>query len=58
MKLTSNQPETVHLTDTLQISATDEQFNWKYCWDPITFLQDLPKNRPYSFSLYTVSRDR
>ncbi len=21
------------------------------CWDPVTFIQDLPKNRPYSFSL-------
>ena len=52
MTLTSNQPETAQPTDALQISAVDEQFNWKQCWYPVTFLQDLPKNHPYSFSLY------
>ncbi len=52
MTLASDRPKTAQPTDTLQISATDEQFNWKQCWYPVTFLQDLPKNRPYSFSLY------
>ena len=54
MTLTSNQPKTVQTTDTLKISEADEQFNWKECWYPVTFIQDLPKNqnRPYSFSLY------
>ncbi len=52
MTLTPNQPQTAQPTDTLQISEADEQFNWKQCWYPVTFLQDLPKNRPYSFSLY------
>jgi phenylpropionate dioxygenase-like ring-hydroxylating dioxygenase large terminal subunit len=28
------------------------EFNWKHCWYPVTFVQDLPKDRPYSFSLY------
>ena len=28
------------------------EFNWKPCWYPITFVQDLPKNCPVSFSLY------
>jgi phenylpropionate dioxygenase-like ring-hydroxylating dioxygenase large terminal subunit len=28
------------------------EFNWKHCWYPVTFVQDLPKERPYSFSLY------
>ncbi len=27
-------------------------FNWRNCWYPVTFLQDLPTNQPYSFSLY------
>ena len=52
MALTPNQPETAQPTDTLRISEADEQFNWKQCWYPVTFIQDLPKNRPYSFSLY------
>ena len=52
MTLTPNKPETAQTTDTLQVSAADEYLNWKQYWYPITFLQDLPKNRPYSFSLY------
>ena len=52
MTLTSNQPKTAQPTDTLKIPEADEQFNWKQCWYPVTFLQDLPKNFPYSFSLY------
>jgi phenylpropionate dioxygenase-like ring-hydroxylating dioxygenase large terminal subunit len=27
-------------------------FNWHNCWYPVTFSEDLPKNIPYSFSLY------
>ncbi|MFB2970991.1 Rieske 2Fe-2S domain-containing protein [Aerosakkonema sp. BLCC-F183] len=30
----------------------EQSFNWKHCWYPVAFIQDLPKNRPYSFSLY------
>ncbi|NEQ24808.1 MAG: Rieske 2Fe-2S domain-containing protein, partial [Microcoleus sp. SIO2G3] len=29
-----------------------QAFNWRHCWYPVTFVQDLPKNRPYSFFLY------
>jgi phenylpropionate dioxygenase-like ring-hydroxylating dioxygenase large terminal subunit len=39
-------------TATLPIPEEDQAFNWKNCWYPIAFLQDLAKNRPYSFSLY------
>lgn len=30
----------------------EQEFNYRHCWYPICFVQDLPKNRPYSFSLY------
>ncbi|MBR8833051.1 MAG: Rieske 2Fe-2S domain-containing protein [Stigonema ocellatum SAG 48.90 = DSM 106950] len=30
----------------------DLDFNGRNCWYPITFLQDLTPDRPYSFSLY------
>jgi phenylpropionate dioxygenase-like ring-hydroxylating dioxygenase large terminal subunit len=29
-----------------------QEFDWKKCWYPVTFSQDLPKNSPYAFSLY------
>lgn len=38
-------------TATLPIPK-EEGFKWKHCWYPVTFSQDLPKDRPYSFSLY------
>ena len=33
-------------------STTEATFSWQDCWYPITFCQDLPKNSPYSFSIY------
>ncbi|WP_017316572.1 aromatic ring-hydroxylating dioxygenase subunit alpha [Mastigocladopsis repens] len=30
----------------------NQEFDWKQCWYPVCFVQDLPNNRPYSFSLY------
>ena len=50
--VTPNKPETGQPTATLPIPETNQEFNWKNCWYPITFVQDLPKDRPYSFSLY------
>ena len=29
-----------------------QEFNYRHCWYPICFVQDLPADRPYSFSLY------
>lgn len=29
-----------------------QEFNYRDCWYPICFVQDLPADRPYSFSLY------
>lgn len=34
------------------MSENNQEFNWRHCWYPITFLQDFPKELPYSFSLY------
>ncbi|WP_315785376.1 Rieske 2Fe-2S domain-containing protein [Fischerella sp. JS2] len=34
------------------IPEQEQEFHWQECWYPICFVQDLPKNRPYSFSLY------
>lgn len=34
------------------IPETQETFDWRNCWYPVAFVQDLPKNRPYTFSLY------
>ncbi|HEY9596304.1 MAG TPA: aromatic ring-hydroxylating dioxygenase subunit alpha, partial [Cyanophyceae cyanobacterium] len=52
MTVDTKTPDTAQFTSTLPIPETDPTFNWKNCWYPVTFLQDLPKNRPYSFSLY------
>lgn len=34
------------------IPELDQQFDWRNCWYPVTFLQDFPEDRPYPFSLY------
>ncbi len=39
-------------TASLPILAGNSDFNWKQCWYPVTFVQDLPKDRPFGFSLY------
>jgi phenylpropionate dioxygenase-like ring-hydroxylating dioxygenase large terminal subunit len=39
-------------TSTLEITEEKQDFNWRECWYPVCFAQDLPKNSPYSFSLY------
>ena len=46
MKLTPNKPETA------AVPEAEQEFNWRNCWYPVSFFQDLPKDRPYSFSLY------
>lgn len=30
----------------------EQGFNYRHCWYPVSFLQDLPTERAYSFSLY------
>lgn len=46
MTLTSNKLENTAVT------KAEQKFNWRNCWYPVTFSVDLPKTRPYSFSLY------
>jgi phenylpropionate dioxygenase-like ring-hydroxylating dioxygenase large terminal subunit len=33
-------------------SSAEGQFDWQNCWYPVTFLKDLPRDRPTSFALY------
>ncbi|MGB3532932.1 MAG: Rieske 2Fe-2S domain-containing protein [Microcoleaceae cyanobacterium] len=47
MTVTPQRPETVNTT-----KQSDSQFDWENCWYPVTFLQDFPDDRPYSFSIY------
>ena len=53
--MTVIEPETAQATATLPIPKKEQEFNWKNCWYPVTFVQDLPKDRPYRFSLYDES---
>ncbi|MEH2013226.1 aromatic ring-hydroxylating dioxygenase subunit alpha [Nostoc sp.] len=39
-------------TSTFETPEEKQEFNWRQCWYPVTFVQDLPANRPHSFSLY------
>jgi phenylpropionate dioxygenase-like ring-hydroxylating dioxygenase large terminal subunit len=39
-------------TSSSQMPEKEQEFNWRQCWYPITFVEDLPKDRPYSFTLY------
>ncbi|MDJ0660406.1 MAG: Rieske 2Fe-2S domain-containing protein [Crocosphaera sp.] len=52
MTLASNEPTTEQVKATSLLSEIENQFNWKECWYPVTFVKDLPKDRPYGFSLY------
>ncbi|NER51141.1 MAG: Rieske 2Fe-2S domain-containing protein [Symploca sp. SIO1A3] len=52
MTIAYNKPETEQPVLTSPIPEVRDEFNWKQCWYPVAFVQDLPKNRPYGFSLY------
>ncbi|MFN6570303.1 Rieske 2Fe-2S domain-containing protein [Dendronalium sp. ChiSLP03b] len=39
-------------TSNYDTSEEKQEFNWRQCWYPVCFVQDLPKDRSYSFSLY------
>lgn len=28
------------------------EFNWQNCWYPVVFVEDLPKDKPYAFTIY------
>ena len=44
--------EQAQKTATVPRLEENPEFNWKHCWYPVTFVQDLPKDRPLGFSLY------
>lgn len=48
MTLEINRPP----TSTFETPEEKQEFNWRQCWYPVCFVQDLPKDRPYTFSLY------
>ena len=52
MTIASNKQEIQQSIVTSPILDASQEFNWKHCWYPVAFVQDLPKHRPYSFSLY------
>ncbi|BAZ51392.1 Rieske [2Fe-2S] domain-containing protein [Nostoc sp. NIES-4103] len=52
LTLETKTPDTAPRTSTWAIPEETQQFNWRQCWYPVCFLQDLPAKRPYSFSLY------
>jgi phenylpropionate dioxygenase-like ring-hydroxylating dioxygenase large terminal subunit len=52
MSISHNQQNIEQTISKTSISADSQAFDWKKCWYPVTFLQDLPRNQPYSFSLY------
>ncbi|WP_242053981.1 Rieske 2Fe-2S domain-containing protein [Nostoc sp. FACHB-888] len=39
-------------TSTFETLEEKQEFNWRQSWYAVCFLQDLPTNRPHSFSLY------
>ncbi|MBN3908477.1 MAG: Rieske 2Fe-2S domain-containing protein [Nostoc sp. NMS1] len=39
-------------TSTFEAPKNQQEFNWRESWYPVCFLQDLPTDRPYTFSLY------
>ena len=52
MTIDTHKPDTREPTSTLPLPEREQKFNWRQCWYPVTFLQDLSKDRPYIFSLY------
>ncbi|BAZ49930.1 Rieske [2Fe-2S] domain-containing protein [Nostoc sp. NIES-4103] len=39
-------------TSIFETPEAKQEFNWRQCWYPVCFVQDLPKHQPYTFSLY------
>jgi phenylpropionate dioxygenase-like ring-hydroxylating dioxygenase large terminal subunit len=40
------------LTDHSTTAAHDDAFDWKNCWYPVSFLKDIPRDRPTGVTLY------
>ncbi len=52
MTLSNLTPETAPSTAVLTTPLVEQAFNWRHCWYPVAFLQDLPEDQPYGFSVY------
>lgn len=52
---TSNQVTTEKSTSPSPVTEVEQKFNLNKCWYPVIFVQDLPKNRPYGFTIYDQS---
>lgn len=52
MTLETKQIQVTPINSAFETLESQSEFNWRKCWYPVCFLQDLPINRPYSFSLY------
>ncbi|MEH2181365.1 aromatic ring-hydroxylating dioxygenase subunit alpha [Nostoc sp.] len=52
MSLQTETLQATRPTSTFDTPDQKQEFNWRQCWYPVSFVQDLPANRPYSFSLY------
>lgn len=52
MKTEAKTEETAKQTESAPVPEGERGFNWRQCWYPVAFVQDLPKDRPYRFSLY------
>ncbi|MEH2295999.1 aromatic ring-hydroxylating dioxygenase subunit alpha [Nostoc sp.] len=39
-------------TSSFETPEQKQEFNWRQCWYPVAFVQDLSANCPHSFSLY------
>lgn len=51
--LLQNAPEPPNLP--LQGGPEGEAYDWENCWYPVSFLRDLPRDRPAGFTLYGKS---
>lgn len=52
MTVTNSRPGVIPPTAIAPLQSPEPEFDWRQCWYPVAFVQDLPKNRPISFSLY------
>ncbi|WP_017720421.1 aromatic ring-hydroxylating dioxygenase subunit alpha [Kamptonema formosum] len=52
MKTEAKTEETAKQTESAPVPERERGFNWRLCWYPVAFVQDLPKDRAYRFSLY------
>lgn len=52
MTLKPKQTKLNYPTANLPNLEKESEFDWRLSWYPVSFVQDLPKDRPFEFSLY------